>query len=134
MELATWLLWWLAVESSPLVNWFFFFLPFSAYWCLAGRAPSISASCLLILLCSCACKAFKSSTSVISNKSLGFSKVVMDASNLVGTATRIFSTILEYGKEDPSNLTRFAMLSNLLEYSDGFSLLHLLQLKVPNKI
>ena len=71
---------------------------------------------------------------MIIDKSLVFSKAVMDASNLSGTITRIFSIILESGKEEPSNLTRFAMVSNLSNYSDGFSLLHLLPLKVLNQI
>lgn len=86
-----------AAELSPTAWVFLFFchLLFPSSLCLASKAPSRTPSCLMTRLYSCACKALKSSASVILDKFFAFSKVVIVASNLLGSVTKIFSTILE---------------------------------------
>ena len=86
--------------------------------CLVVKAPSIASSCLMTLLCSCACKACKSSAREIFYRSFMLSRVVMVTSNFSGTVTSSFSTILESFNTDPSNLnlTLLAMLRSLSRY------------------
>ena len=92
------LLWLLCATTSPFSCWFcLIWLPLflqPPLW-LAIKAPSIAPSCLMALLCSCACKAFKSSAREIFYRYFVFSRVVMVASNLSVTVTSSFSTILE---------------------------------------
>ena len=106
--------------NSPFSYWFFLIL-LSLFLqpplCLVVKAPSIAPSCLMALLSSCACKAFKSSARETFDRSFVFSRVVMVASNLSITVTSSFSTTLESFNTDPSNLTLLAMLRSLSEYS-----------------
>ena len=101
-----------------LETWTWFFLKWlleSVYF--ACNAPSVTWSSLISLLCSWACKAFINSAKLILDRSLVFSKVVIDASYLSGTVTRIFSTILQSVKSVPINLTLLTIPSNFSEYS-----------------
>ena len=83
--------------------------------CLVANAPSSVVSSLINLLCSCAFNSLSNSAKEIVEKSLVFSKVVMVASYISGTVTRIYSTILESENSDLKSLTLFAILRSLSE-------------------
>ena len=99
-----------------------FFLFFFPLWprltCnFAYNAPLIDHSCLINLICSCACKAFKGLAKVMVDKSFEFSKAEIVISNLSRTVTSSFYTILESANSPPNNLTLFAIPRSLSEYS-----------------
>jgi hypothetical protein len=88
----------LNAEPPNLLFCFFLFLPSLLFWDLTKNASSTVFSCLISLLCSCACSAFNNSTKVMLDKSLEFSKDEIVVSNFFGIVTRIFWTILESEK------------------------------------
>ncbi|PHT50863.1 hypothetical protein CQW23_10610 [Capsicum baccatum] len=82
-----------------------------------GWPPKLLTTCLISLLCSCACNVFNNSAKVILDRSFVFCKVIIDASYLSGTVIRIFSTILESLNFVPNNLILLTMLRSRSEYS-----------------
>ena len=91
---------WFFLLLLDLLFFLFFFLSFleSLFYDLAWNAPSTDPSCLIILVCSKACKAFTISAKDILDRSLEFSKEKIVASYFSGRVTKIFWTILSSKK------------------------------------